>query len=69
MGNGHAKVGKSEFRPVDNAIANDDGTFTISDPLNTIVILYTAGSDSNERVGTCQSMGGAPVVPYGLPKL
>ncbi len=54
------KVGISQFSPVDKAIANDDGTFTISDPADRIVILYTGGSASNEVVGTCQSMGGAP---------
>lgn len=59
---GFTAQGKSEFDPLDKATVNEDGTFTIIDPNNTIVVLYTPGSNRNDVVGSCRPMAGAPAI-------
>lgn len=62
LSSGFTALGKSEFDPVGMATVNEDGTFTINDPRDTIVVLYTPGSNSNAVVGACRPMAGAPAI-------
>jgi len=53
-------LGKSEFAPSAMATVNEDGSFAIGKPRNTIVVLYTPGSDRNDVASPCRWMASAP---------
>ncbi len=61
-----AANGKSQFSPFEMATVNADGTFIILRPIDTIIVLYTDGSESNSKLGPCRPMAGAGSLTYHL---
>lgn len=56
---------RSYFFPPDGAVVGDKGAFSVTNPANSIVILYTPGSATNDTLGSC----GPGMVPTVLRSL
>lgn len=57
---------KSFFHPPSLGEAGDKGAFSVKDPRNSIVVLFTAGSPDNDTAAPCRDGGGVPPVLSAL---
>jgi len=62
LSSGCITPGKSEFDPIGMATVYEDGTFTIDNPQDAIVVLYTPGSDRNDVASACRPLAGTPPI-------
>jgi predicted alpha/beta hydrolase family esterase len=59
-------TGKSYFFPRGSVVQNEDGAFQIVNPKESIVVLWTPGSNHNELAQPCYYAAGAPDLIYDL---
>jgi len=63
---GACATGKSYFFPRDAVVQKEDGKFLIENPQDSIVVLWTPGSNHNSKVQPCHYAASAPDLIYDL---